>query len=159
MPQQSAGILVFRVSKKSLKVLLVHPGGPIFGHKDDWSIPKGELDGSEDHITAAYREFQEEVGLPPPAGPLLSLGSSRQPSGKVNFIWAVEGLVDLTQFHCNNFTMEWPPRSGRIIDIPENDKADWLDISVAKTKIFASQLVFLERLQDILNPEVPPTRE
>jgi predicted NUDIX family NTP pyrophosphohydrolase len=151
MPKQSAGILVFRRSSKAVEVLLVHPAGPIWGYKDVWSIPKGELDGDEDHLTAARREFLEELSMPPPDGELIELGQSRQSSGKVNFIWAIEGDLDLTNFASNTFTMVWPPRSGITAEFPENDRAEWFDIATAKQKVFPDQIVFFDRLAAHLN--------
>lgn len=136
-------------------MLLVHPAGPIFGHKDTWSIPKGELDGDESQLAAAYREFAEEVGVIAPPGQLIELGSHQQTSGKLNFIWAVEGEVDITQFASNTFTMEWPPKTGRLQEFPENDCAAWFDVSTARQKIFASQSVFIDRLMAHLNLQIP----
>lgn len=144
--KQSAGLLVFRRSADRAEVLLVHPAGPIYGHKDTWSIPKGELDGDENHLAAAYREFEEEVGVVPPTGELIDLGTHKQTNGKLNFIWAVQGDIDVTQFSSNNFTMEWPPKTGQIQEFPENDRAAWFDIVAARPKIFASQGVFIYRL-------------
>ncbi|MDB5185243.1 MAG: mismatch repair protein MutT [Candidatus Saccharibacteria bacterium] len=146
MAKQAAGILVFRVVDAVTEVLLVHLGGPIWGHQDWWSIPKGELEPSEDHLAAAYREFEEEVGMPPPAGELIELGEVVQPGGKRNFIWAVEGTLDLADFSCNTFTMEWPPRSGVIAEFPENDRAEWFDLDSARRKLFPHQVAFIDRL-------------
>jgi len=146
MIKQSAGLLVFRRLNDVLELLLVHPAGPIYGHKDKWSIPKGELDDGEDLVAAAYREFSEEVGIEPPAGSLMELGSHKQSNGKLNFIWAVECDVDITNFSCNTFTMEWPPRSGMVQEFLENDRAAWFDAQTAQQKIFASQAIFVERL-------------
>ena len=123
MIKQSAGLLVFRRLNDGLELLLVHPAGPIYGHKDKWSIPKGELDDGEDHLSAAYREFFEEVGIQPPAGDLIELGHSKQINGKLNYIWAIESDLDISNFSCNTFTMEWPPRSGMVQEFLENDRA------------------------------------
>jgi len=156
---QSAGFLVFKRNGASVEVLLAHPGGPIWGHKDFWSIPKGELDEDEDHLAAARREFEEEIGLPVPEGKLLDLGSAKGSGGKVNFVWAVEGDIDLSQFHCNTFTMEWPPRSGRMQEYPENDRAGWFTLPVGRAKVFENQAVFLDRLAKELGLELAPPTE
>ena len=61
-PRTSAGILLYRHRDGSREVLLVHPGGAFFGHKDEgnWSIPKGEHDFADgDYETTARREFAE----------------------------------------------------------------------------------------------------
>lgn len=145
MSKQSAGILVYKRNDNGLQVLLVHPAGPIWAHRDFWSIPKGELDGDEDHLRAAYREFKEEVGIDPPAGKPLDLGSAKA-GNKVNYIWALEGDIDVSKFSCNTFTMEWPPKSGKMQEFPECDKAEWFDIETAKTKVFEAQVFFLDSL-------------
>ena len=144
--KQSAGLLVFRRLHEQVEVLLVHPAGPFFGHKDVWSIPKGELDGDEKLLAAAYREFAEEVGVVAPLGEPIALGSHQQTSGKLNFIWAVEGEVDVTQFASNTFTMEWPPKTGRQQEFPENDQVAWFIVGVARQKLFTYQRVFIDRL-------------
>ncbi len=156
--KQSAGILVFRHESGSVEVLLVHPAGPIWGHKDFWSIPKGELDNDEDHLAAAEREFLEEVGLEVPKGVLIDLGSAKA-TNKTNFIWAVEGEIDVTRFQCNDFTMEWPPKSGQMQQFPENDKAAWFRLEAAKTKLFQNQTVFIDRLADHLGAVIPQQQE
>ncbi|MEO8104994.1 MAG: NUDIX domain-containing protein [Candidatus Saccharibacteria bacterium] len=148
--KQSAGLLVFRPMKQDYEVLLVHPAGPIFGHKDIWSIPKGEREAGENQRATAYREFAEEVGVSAPTGELIDLGSHKSTNGKANFIWAVRGEVDITQFSSNNFTMEWPPKTGRRQEFPENDQAAWFELSAARQKIFPSQNVFIDRLIAIL---------
>lgn len=155
MSKQSAGILVFRKVAGEIEVLLVHPGGPFWAKKDTWSIPKGELDPEEDQPAAANREFEEEVGVAPPVGELIELGSSKQ-GGKTNTIWAVEGDVDLKLFKSNTFSMEWPPRSGETQEFPENDRAAWLSLADAERRIFKGQVEFIGRLADHLGVELSP---
>lgn len=155
--KQSAGILAYRYDSHELAVLLVHPAGPLWAHKDKWSIPKGGLELNEDHITAARREFLEEVGVPAPVGELINLGTSIVGS-PINFIWAVEGQVDVSKFSCNTFTMEWPPKSGIMQEYLENDRAEWFSLATATSKIFESQLIFLDRLAErimIVPPRLP----
>jgi predicted NUDIX family NTP pyrophosphohydrolase len=125
-------------------VLLVHPGGPFWAKKDDaaWSIPKGEAGPDEDHAAAARREFAEEVGALP-AGPLLSLGEFRQPNGKLVVAFALEGDFDPAQLRSNLIEIDWPPRSGRKLTIPEVDRAQWFDLEVAARKLHKGQLPIL----------------
>ena len=68
----SAGILADRRVRYGPEVLLVQPGRPYWRKKDDgaWSIPKGEIDASEDPEQAARREFAEELGPAASIGPL-----------------------------------------------------------------------------------------
>ncbi len=136
----------------------MHPAGPLWEKKDTWSIPKGELDESEDHIVAAKREFEEEVGVPAPTGGLIDLGIMKSGS-KTNFVWAVEGEVDLSNFKSNTFAMEWPPKSGIIQEYPEVDHGEWFDLDTAKKKLFKSQINFINRLAEHLQIELPSEAE
>src|SRR5579862_3829476 len=125
--RRSAGILLHRGQGDALEVLLVHPGGPIWTHRDAgaWSIPKGEYVDGEDPLDAARREFEEELGSAAPAGEAADLGEIRQKSGKRVRAWAIPGDLDATGIVSNTFELEWPPRSGKLIEIPEVDRAEW----------------------------------
>lgn len=147
---QSAGLLVYRGTGADTEVLLVHPGGPLWGKKPTWSIPKGNPDESEELRAAAFREFEEETGVEPPEGELIDLGTAKQASGKTNYIWAVQGDVDITKFSSNTFTMEWPPKSGQMQEFPENDKAAWFRLHDGLPPVLANQMVFVERLAEYL---------
>lgn len=151
MPKQSAGLLVFRIDQDP-EVLLVHPGGPFWARKDNgvWSVPKGEYLDLEPAREAAYREFLEEVGIPPPAGEWIDLGRVRLGSGKIVTAFAVAGDLDLAEFRSNTFEMEWPRWSGRKQSFPEVDRAEWFPLRVARTKLSKSQVPFLDRLAEHL---------
>lgn len=154
MSKQSGGILLFR-RKDDVEVLLVHLGGPLWAKKDVWSIPKGELDEGEDHLTAAKREFKEELGIEPPEGEWLDLGTTKGSDSKVNYIWAVEYDVDVEELQlASTFTMEWPPKSGKKQAFPENDRAGWFKLAAAKQKLFKAQMPFIDRLAEILGTEI-----
>lgn len=149
MPKTSAGILLYRRSAGVLEVFLVHPGGPYYVKKDVWSIPKGEYGSGEDPLAAARREFEEETGSPLErisTGEFLPLGEVRQPSGKLVTAWAVEGDFDPATLVSNTCPIEWPPRSGQQIMIPEADRGAWLSIDDARPKIFKGQELLLDRL-------------
>ncbi|MDE2019879.1 MAG: NUDIX domain-containing protein [Patescibacteria group bacterium] len=151
MPRISAGLLMYRRRTGMLEVLLVHPGGPFFAKKDlgDWSIPKGEVDGTDaDEFAAAKREFEEETGMKP-EGRFISLGSITQAGGKVVHAWALEGDCDPANIRSNTFKMEWPPRSGRVQEFPEVDRAAFFAMEMARQKIKPTQAEFLGRLQDL----------
>lgn len=130
-------------------MLLVHPGGPFWARKDEgaWSIPKGEYEPSEDPVSAARREFAEELGSPPPDGPVLDLGEVTQQGGKRVRAWAIAGDLDVTTVVSNTFEMEWPPRSGRRRSFPECDRAEWFTLDVAAAKVLGAQRPFLDRLR------------
>jgi predicted NUDIX family NTP pyrophosphohydrolase len=142
----SAALLLFRRSPE-LQVLLAHPGGPFWARKDDaaWSVPKGEVEPGEAEHAAALREFAEEIG-PLPDGADLDLGSIRQSSAKTVRCWAREGDLDVTTVSSNMIEIEWPPRSGRKLAVPEVDRADWFDLDTARVKILKGQLPLLDRL-------------
>lgn len=145
---RSAGILLHRRRGERIEVLLVHPGGPFWARRDEgaWSIPKGEYAPSEDPLAAARREFEEELGTAPPHGPAEDLGEVRQRSGKLVRAFAVEGDLDAEEITSNTFALEWPPRSGRTIEVPEVDRAGWFDVVQAGKKMNPAQVELLERL-------------
>ena|ERR1700754_954649 len=148
MAKRSAGILLYR-RRPELEVLLVHPGGPFWTKKDlgAWSIPKGEHDEGEDARTCAIREFTEETGSAPSPGELEDLGTVKQKSGKVVQAWALEGDLDAAAVRSNMFSMQWPPRSGRMQEFPEVDRAEWFSLSAARERINPAQAAFLDRLE------------
>ena len=126
----------------------MHPGGPFWARRDEgaWSIPKGEYGLDEEPLAAARREFEEELGTPPPSGPAEDLGEVRQKGGKVVRAFALEGELDVAQIRSNTFQLQWPPRSGRTIEVPEVDRADWFSLDEAGKKINPAQAELLERL-------------
>jgi predicted NUDIX family NTP pyrophosphohydrolase len=148
MAKRSAGILLYR-RRSELEVLLVHPGGPFWARKDAgaWSIPKGEHDEGEDAQACAIREFTEETGSAPSPGELDDLGSIKQKGGKVVQAWALEGDLDAAGVRSNTFSMQWPPRSGRLQEFPEVDRAEWFPLSSARERINPAQAAFLDRLE------------
>jgi predicted NUDIX family NTP pyrophosphohydrolase len=149
--RRSAGILAFRLRPEGPEVFLVHPGGPFWAAKDvgAWSIPKGLADQDEDELAAALREFTEETGFRV-QGPYVHLGEIRQPSGKIVRVWAVQASFDPSLLHSNTFPLEWPPRSGKTVDIPEVDRGEWFSLPEAGTKITKGQSGFLTRLVEHL---------
>ena len=147
----SAGILLYRKRDGALEVFLVHPGGPFWAKKDDgaWSIPKGEYVEGEDPLAVAKREFYEETGSQV-SGDYLSLTPLRQPSGKMITAWAVEGEVDPASLRSNTFSMEWPPKSGKLEEFPEIDRGMWCDLATAHRKLLVGQRPLLNQLQQLL---------
>lgn len=148
MAKNSAGLLMYRVREGALEVLLAHPGGPFFRNKDEgaWTLPKGEVEPDEAPFDCALREFQEETGIVP-TPPFIALGEVRQKSGKRVLAWAFAGAYDaVAPPPSNTFELEWPPRSGRRVSFPEIDQLVFFDLSAARAKINAAQVVLLERL-------------
>ena len=152
MPKESAGLLMYRTGNGQLEVLLVHPGGPFWKNKDAgaWTIPKGEIEPGEEPLAAAQREFEEELGFKP-RGPWLRLTRIKQKSGKVVYAWAFEGDCDPAAVRSNTFQIEWPPRSGRLQEFPEIDRASFFTLDAAREKLNPAQVLWLDQLRDQLN--------
>ena len=148
MPRTSAGLLLHRRRSAGIEVLIGHMGGPFWARRDEaaWSIPKGEYGPGEDPFAVALREFEEEIGTPVPADSFLPLGEVKQSGGKVLTVWAAEGDLDAAAASSNTFSLEWPPRSGRIQEFPEIDRAAWTGIDEARTKLVRGQVPLLDRL-------------
>ncbi len=148
---QSGGLLLYRIRDGELQVLLGHPGGPFWAKKDlgAWSIPKGEIDEGEDALQAAIREFEEETGLRL-EGPFVSLSSVRQPGGKTVYAWALEGDIDPAALRSNTFRLEWPPRFGKLLEIPELDRIEWFSMDEAARRILKGQRPLLAELSSLV---------
>ncbi|MET9732582.1 NUDIX domain-containing protein [Streptomyces sp. NPDC006458] len=148
--RRSAGLLLYRHGEDGLEVLLGHMGGPFFAKKDAgaWTVPKGEYEPEEPAWEAARREFREELGMEPPDGEAVPLGEVRQRGGKVVTVWAVEADLDPAAVVPGTFTMEWPPRSGRVREFPELDRVAWYGLERARGLVVAAQAAFLDRLAD-----------
>jgi predicted NUDIX family NTP pyrophosphohydrolase len=153
MPKTSSGLLLYRRNGDDIQVLIAHPGGPIWSRRDAgaWSLPKGAvIEGTEDLLTAARREFQEETGQPAPDGDALYLGEVRLRSGKVVHGWATEGDMDPMAIRSMRVDVEWPPKSGRMISVPEIDRVLWADPAEARRRLNPSQAAFVGRLLQAL---------
>jgi predicted NUDIX family NTP pyrophosphohydrolase len=150
MPKKSAGILVYRDAESGVEVLLAHPGGPFWRNKDEgaWTIPKGEFE-DEEALVAAQREFCEELGSPPPDGDYLELTPVKQKNAKTVYAWAVEGDFDPADLKSNRFSCEWPPKSQRMQEFPEVDRAEWFPVDVAKQKILPAQAALIDQLVEL----------
>lgn len=148
----SAGLLLCRRAGESWEFLLAHPGGPFFARKDEgaWSIPKGLVDPAEDLLAAAQREFREETGFDPRAARYLPLGEVRQKGGKVVHAWAFEGDCDPAALRSNSFVLEWPPRSGRMREVPEVDRVGFFGAEEAKRRLLAAQAELIDRALALL---------
>jgi predicted NUDIX family NTP pyrophosphohydrolase len=152
--QVSAGILLFR-RHGDLEVLLAHPGGPYWRQQEygSWSVPKGLVEGDEALEAVAAREFEEETGFAlasvaaDPERPPLDLGEVLLKSGKLIRAWAVEGDLDPLLAHSNEFEIEWPPRTGRRMTIPEVDRVGWFGVAEARRRAHPAQAAFVERLE------------
>ena len=150
--RKSAGILLYRKNGKKHQVLLVHPGGPFWAHKDEhaWSVPKGIPEKGEDLLQTAKREFKEETGFEV-EGDFMPLNPVKYPNGKMVYTYALEDEIDEQQVKSNTIDIEWPPNSGKTINIPEVDKARWFSLDEAKSKIHKGQVAIIENLEKKLN--------
>ena len=152
MPTRSAGLLLHRPGRAGPEVLIGHMGGPFWAKKDEgaWSIPKGEFDDGEEPLAAALREFAEELGRPAPEGPTVALGEFRQSNGKRVTVFARAADFDASDVRSNHFEMEWPPRSGRTQSFPEIDRAEWMPLDGARSRLVVGQVPALDALAQML---------
>jgi predicted NUDIX family NTP pyrophosphohydrolase len=150
MPARSAGLLLHRRRARGLEVLIAHMGGPFWARRDQgaWSIPKGEYADDEEPLAAALREFAQELGRPAPDGPTLALGEFRQSGGKRVTVFARAADFDASVVRSNHFEMEWPPRSGRTQSFPEIDRAEWVPLDLARTRLVTGQVPALDALAE-----------
>jgi predicted NUDIX family NTP pyrophosphohydrolase len=150
-PKTSAAILLYRRRQDEVEVLLVHPGGPFWARKDlgAWSLPKGEVAPDEAAVETARREFLEETGMAID-GRFTELEPVKQKGGKTVLAWAVEGDFDPSRLRSNTFSMEWPPKSGRVQAFPEVDRAEWFPVAEARNRILEAQADFLDQLVRLL---------
>ena len=149
--KRSAGLLLYRQDGRGIQVFLAHPGGPFWSRKDRgaWTIPKGEIGEGEDPLEAAKREFAEEIGIVLD-GDFIPLQPVKQRGGKVVAAWAIEGDCDAAAIRSNVFSMEWPPKSGKLADFPEVDRAGWFTLDEAREKIIDGQLPLLDELRALI---------
>lgn len=157
MMKRSAGLLLFRRASEAIEVLLVHPGGPFWARRDEgaWSIPKGEYAEGEDALATARRECIEELGTGAadalrgqPQVAFIALGEVRQKAGKIVTGFAIEADFDVHTLSSNKVEIEWPPRSGKRLEIPEVDRAQWFVSDEARRKINTAQAELINRLVD-----------
>jgi predicted NUDIX family NTP pyrophosphohydrolase len=146
----SAGLLLWRRRNGGLEVLIAHMGGPFWARKDAaaWSIPKGEFGQDEDALAAARREFAEEIGVPAPECDYVLLGEFRQSSGKVVTAFTAQSDFEVAEVRSNTFPVEWPPKSGRIQQFPEIDRAEWMPVADANWRLVKGQVAMLEALAE-----------
>ncbi len=159
-PLPSAGVLLYRRTDSAdrtdgtdyVEVLIGHMGGPFWARRDagGWSVPKGEHEPDEEPLAAAQREFAEELGQRVPADTFAALGSVTTSRGKVIRVWAAEGDLDVTTVVSNTFSLEWPKGSGITREFPELDRVAWVPVALARRKLVASQVPFLERLLTVV---------
>lgn len=148
--KKSAGILLFKQEKETLYYFLVHPGGPFWKHKNlgAWSIPKGEILPDENPFERAITEFYEETGQPI-NGNFIELSPIKQKGGKTVYAWAVEGDIETSGLYSNSIQIEWPPKSGKAMEIPEVDRWEWFDSDEAKKHINAAQISLITQLEEL----------
>ncbi|MBO9691058.1 NUDIX domain-containing protein [Chryseobacterium sp.] len=147
----SAGILLFKKEKDSLYYFLVHPGGPFWKNKDlgSWSIPKGEILPDENPLDRALKEFKEETGKTID-GAFIELSPIQQKGGKTVYAWALDSDLETSDLYSNTFPLEWPPKSGKIMKVPEVDRWEWFSSEDAQRHINEAQKDFIIQLEIIV---------
>lgn len=156
MKKHSAGLIIFRRTGNEPEALLAHMGAPWWVKKDTgaWSVPKGEIDEGEDPLETAKREFGEELSLSIPEGKFIDLGTIEQHNNKTVQAWAIEGNVDAGNIKSNTFKTEWPPRSGKVQEFPEIDRAAWFNLADASQKVVRGQGELFQRLAQHLGVKI-----
>lgn len=141
---------MYRIRNGAIEVMLAHPGGPFWKNKDlgAWTIPKGEISPGEEPLSAALREFEEEIGIKL-QGDFRPLGSVRQKSGKLVHAWAIEGDCDTSRIKSNIIEIDWPPGSGKKLEVPEVDRAQFFSLDDARVRINPAQAEFLDNLEHL----------
>jgi len=152
MAKLSSGLLLYRHVGDEIQVLIAHPGGPIWSRRDlgAWSLPKGAIDAGEVPLEAARREFHEETGHEAPDGEVLDLGVVRMRSGKVVHGFAIEGDLDPAHLRSMRVDVEWPPRTGRLLNVPGIDRVLWANPAEARRRLNPAQASFVDRLLETL---------
>jgi predicted NUDIX family NTP pyrophosphohydrolase len=147
----SAAIALVRGDGPARQVMLVHPGGPFWAKKDlgSWSLPKGLVEPGEEPLATALREWTEETGFAAPAPPHVQLGQIVQKSGKRVIAFAARGDVDPAAMRSNEIDIEWPPKSGKKLRIPECDRAAFFDRETALGKVLEGQRPLVEKAFDV----------
>jgi predicted NUDIX family NTP pyrophosphohydrolase len=147
VPPVSAAIVALRAFPEGPRVLIVHPGGPFWAKKDDgvWSLPKGLLDPGEDPLACALREWTEETSFAAPPGPHVPVGHVVTKSGKRIVAFAARADVDAATLRSNEIDIEWPPKSGKTLRIPECDRGLHATLAVARVKLLEAQIPLVER--------------
>ena len=159
MAKTSAGLIMYRIKNSEPEVFLVHPGGPFYTNKNDgaWSIPKGESENGETGeamLGVAKREFEEETGFAH-SGPYEYVGKVvRERDKKTVEAWAFKGDCDPAELKSNTIFVEWPPRSGKKIKVPEIDRGDFFTIARAKEKISPYMLPLIEQFEKLVQSKL-----
>lgn len=144
----SAGLIMWDIEDGVPKILLGKPGGPYFINKHGkvFGIPKGKVEEGESILEGAIREFEEETGLQT-KGPYIEMPSVKYNSGKTVHAFAFRSKFS-GEIKSNIFKMEWPPHSGKVIDVPELEHAKMFDLDTAIEVIMISQEGFVHSMRE-----------
>lgn len=134
-PRASAGIAVYRTSPPA--VLLVRETHGL--GRGTWGIPKGARETDEADREAARREVREETGLDV-RGTLVDLGY-------------VHHAAPLGRTHA--FAAPAPVGANPRPSLPEVDRAEFVDLSVARDLVHPDQRPILDQLRALLSLHSP----
>ena len=115
-PVRAAGGVLYRAAGEGLEVCLVHR--PRY---DDWSLPKGHLDGGEHPLAAAVREVLEETGA-------RGVPEMRLPR-------VAYDLPDGTAKTVDFWLMRADDTTGPVQDTHEVDTVAWVPMTAAAAKL------------------------
>ncbi len=131
-------------STQTEKLLVCHP---THSRWNNWSIPKGLMEGGEDILSVCLRELKEETGIDVnkinviSQHPLPSRKYQKQNKSLESFL-----LVTDTDFSAHKFTSNLV--EGK--DFPEIDKWKWIDLVTAAGMLHQSQIENLVAISEIV---------
>ena len=150
MPKLSAGILLFRSRPTGVEVMLVHPGGPFWARRT-WAHGRSPRASSMRAKTSSRRRsasFSKRPACRSRAN-FSTLAPTSNRAARRSSPGRVEGDFDPASLKSNTFAIEWPPRSGRMAEFPEVDRAAWYSIDEATQKINKGQSPIIAALRSL----------
>ncbi len=154
MKKRSAGIIVYRNKGEDIEILLVHLGGPFWKNKkNSWDLPKGEVKEGEDFLMAAVREFEEETGLKLEDEDIkkISFFKDLDRGDKIiKFFILEKDFGDNLKPKSNEVSIEFPPKSGKKIVIPEVDQMKYFSLEEAENYVLNYLKEFIKEIKKFI---------
>lgn len=154
MKKRSAGIIVYRNKGKAIEILLVHLGGPFWKNKkNSWDLPKGEVKEGEDFLMAAVREFKEETGLKLEDEDIkkISFFKDLDRGDKIiKFFILEKDFGDNLKPQSNEVLIEFPPKSGKKMVIPEVDQMKYFSLDEAENYVLSYLKEFIKEIKKFI---------
>lgn len=156
MREISAGLIIYRKKNGAIEFFVGHPGGPYWKNQEFFTFLKGRLEEDEDLLSTAIREVKEECGITmPQCNDSVSkvnyvyLGSVKQTKKTVH-AFLIEHDFDEKTCYSNMCHVEYPYKSGNIIEIPEIDEYRWVTYEELTKITHIKHLPLYEKAIDII---------